>query len=88
MNYSMRLRKGASDFKNYVQKVSMTILNENGITSLTKFKHSVLPRKRISHRGFDGNFNPILPGGGGKIRPLLFFLQHPKTAQGIKLTFL
>ena len=31
-------------------------------------------------------FNPILPGGGGKIRPLLFFLHHPKTAQGnIKL---
>ena len=25
------------------------------------------------------------PGGGGKIRPLLFFLHHPKTAQGIKL---
>ena len=24
-------------------------------------------------------------GGGGKIRPLLFFLYHPKTAQGIKL---
>ena len=32
------------------------------------------------------SFNPILPGGGGKIRPpLLFFLHHPKTAQGIKL---
>ena len=31
-------------------------------------------------------FNPSLPGGGGgKIRPLLFFLHHPKTAQGIKL---
>ena len=31
-------------------------------------------------------FNPILPGEGGrKIRPLLFFLHHPKTAQGIKL---
>ena len=27
------------------------------------------------------NLNPILPGGGeGKIRPLLFFLHHPKTA--------
>ena len=25
------------------------------------------------------------PGGGGKIRPLLFFLHHPKTAQDIKL---
>ena len=24
-------------------------------------------------------------GGGGKIRPLLFFLNHPKTPQGIKL---
>ena len=24
-------------------------------------------------------------GGGGKIRPLLFFVHHPKTAQGIKL---
>ena len=30
-------------------------------------------------------FNPILRGGGGKIRPPLFFLHHPKTAQGIKL---
>ena len=34
-------------------------------------------------------FNPISyrggGGGGGKIRPLLFFLHHPKTAQGIKL---
>ena len=30
--------------------------------------------------------NPILPGGGGGgIHPLLFFLHHPKTAQGIKL---
>ena len=30
--------------------------------------------------------NPILPGGGGsKKHPLLFFLHHPKTAQGIKL---
>ena len=26
-----------------------------------------------------------LGGGGGGIRPLLFFLHHPKTAQGIKL---
>ena len=25
------------------------------------------------------------PGGGGKIRPLLFWLHHPKTAQAIKL---
>ena len=31
------------------------------------------------------DFNPILPGGGGKIYPFLFFLHHPKTAQGIKL---
>ena len=30
-------------------------------------------------------FNPILPGGGVKYIPLLFFLHHPKTAQGIKL---
>ena len=30
-------------------------------------------------------FNPILPRGGGKIHPLLFFLHHPKMAQGIKL---
>ena len=29
--------------------------------------------------------NPILPGGGIKYAPLLFFLHHPKTAQGIKL---
>ena len=34
-----------------------------------------------------GKFDPILPGGGGggKIRPLLFFLHPSKTAQGIKL---
>ena len=31
-------------------------------------------------------FNPILLGGrGAKYPPLLFFLYHPKTAQGIKL---
>ena len=29
--------------------------------------------------------NPILPGGGAKCAPLLFFLHHPKTARGIKL---
>ena len=31
--------------------------------------------------------NPILPGrgGGAKYDPLLFFLHHPKTVQGIKL---
>ena len=32
-----------------------------------------------------GRVNPILPWGGGKIRPLLFFLHHPKTAKGINL---
>ena len=33
-----------------------------------------------------GCINPILPRGGGvKYAPLLFFLHHPKTAQGIKL---
>ena len=31
------------------------------------------------------NFNPILPGGGAKYTPLLFFLHHPKTAQGMNL---
>ena len=31
------------------------------------------------------DFNPILLGWGGKIRSLRFFLQHSKTAQGIKL---
>ena len=29
--------------------------------------------------------NPILPPGRAKYAPLLFFLHHPKTAQGIKL---
>ena len=29
----------------------MTIYHQNGITSLTKFKYSVLPRKLISHYG-------------------------------------
>ena len=32
------------------------------------------------------SLNPILPGGGAKFAiPLLFFLHHPKTAQGIKM---
>ena len=31
------------------------------------------------------HFNPILPGGWGKIRPLLFFLHHPNTAKDIRL---
>ena len=31
------------------------------------------------------HFNPILPGGVKYAPPLLFFLHHPKTAQGIKL---
>ena len=35
---------------------------------------------------YSKTINPILPGGGGvKYAPLLFFLHHPKTAQGIKL---
>ena len=35
---------------------------------------------------YAGCFNPILPeGGGAKYAPLLFFLHHPKTAQGITL---
>ena len=34
----------------------------------------------------DNYVNPILLGGGGvKYAPLLFFLYHLKTAQGIKL---
>ena len=33
------------------------------------------------------HFNPILHGGGAKYAPLLFFLHHPYTAQGIKLKF-
>ena len=73
MNYSMSLKKIESDFKNYVQNVSMTILNENGITSLTKFKHSVLSRKRISHHGFDFNLTQSYRGGGGeKYAPFCF----------------
>ena len=31
------------------------------------------------------SFNPILPGGGAKYAPLLFFLHHPETSQVIKL---
>ena len=29
--------KNESDLRNHVQKISMTIQNQNGITSLTKF---------------------------------------------------
>ena len=36
MNYYME-----SDFKNHIQKVSTTIKNQNGMTTLTKFKHCV-----------------------------------------------
>ena len=31
------------------------------------------------------HLNPILPEGGQNTPPFLFFLHHPKTAQGIKL---
>ena len=32
------------------------------------------------------SFNPILPGGGGRIPPsLMFFFHHPETAQAMKL---
>ena len=51
-NLLWRVRKDESDFKNNVQKIYMTILNQNLITSLTKFKHSVLPSILISHYGF------------------------------------
>ena len=34
------------------RKIFMTILNQNSITSLTKFKNSVLPRKRIGQYEF------------------------------------
>ena len=44
-----RLQKDESDFKIHVQKISTTIENQNGITSLRNFKYSVLLRKRISH---------------------------------------
>ena len=44
--------KSDSDFRNHVKKISTTILNQTGITSFTKFKHSVLPRKPIGHIGF------------------------------------
>ena len=48
----METIKDESDFRDHVQKISMTIQNQNGITSLTNFKHSVMPRKRIHHYGF------------------------------------
>ena len=44
-----RLGKDESDFRNHVQKNSMT--NQNGITS-SKFKHYVLPRKHINQCWF------------------------------------
>ena len=36
------LRKDESDFRNHVQKIFYDNLNQNVITSLTKFKHKVL----------------------------------------------
>ena len=52
--------------------LSLEVVNES-----EEFKYILL---------LPGSLNPILPGGGGgKICPLLFFLHHPKTAQGIKL---
>ena len=35
-----------------ISEISMTIENQNGITPLTAFKHSVLPKKGIHHYGF------------------------------------
>ena len=46
-----------------------TLRNHDSNNSSTLWKH----------------FNPILPGGWGKIRPLLFFLHHPNTANDIML---
>ena len=79
-------------------KVQLSISNKN--TKLLHrdviavLEDSILPKcsskemwpwqqQRIHTQSF--TFNPILPGGGGKIRSLLFFLHHPKTAQGINL---
>ena len=52
---------------------------------LTVVKHTQKARfcnysSTLSYLGGSG-------GGGGKIRPLLFFLHHPKTVQGIQLKF-
>ena len=89
MNYFMRLRKIESDFKNYVQKVSVTILNENGTTSLTKFKHSVLSRKLVSHHGFDFNLTLSNQGGGAKYDPpSATILKRLKVSSWNFLTFL
>ena len=51
-------------------RISMTISPQNGITSLTKFKHSVLLRKRISHYGF-GFLILSIPSSIGSILFLL-----------------
>ena len=38
MNYCMDITKDETDFRSHVQEISMTIQNQNGITSLLKFK--------------------------------------------------
>ena len=62
---------------------STTEISHNNRVYLKKYWKKTEPPLPNYVRG--GRLNPILPGGGGGIYPLLFFLHHPKTAQGIKL---
>ena len=49
------------------------------------FKFLFVHRSSPTVTFFNTSLTLSYAGGGGKILPLLFFLHHPKTAQGIKL---
>ena len=62
-----------------IKKVAMIFIQKNATKTVRDLYQWICMITRL---------NPILPGGGGggvKYASLLFFLHHPKTAQGIKL---
>ena len=56
---------------------------------ISNIHHKIHNKLKSENILYIGSINVTLSylggGGGGKIRPLLFFLHLPKTAQGIKL---
>ena len=67
-------------------KGAMVLITNNPWQKLSKGWDSVTSKFQVStvHK-LNWKRTHLTLGGGGKIRPLLFFLHHPKTAQGIML---